>query len=105
MESFYYAVFAVLAILVAGLLFTQREQGSIVPSSGANVSTFLKLRNNYLFVYAMMMGALPDRDGWSRMQGRALCCPTHPTVRRRPIARRRLAAGSIRVRAVFLLWI
>lgn len=56
MENFYYVLFCVLSVLVGGLIYTQNKEGSIVPASGPNVSTFLKLRNNYLFVYSMMMG-------------------------------------------------
>lgn len=61
MDAVYWSVFAVLAAVVAGLLFTQNKEGSIVPASGPLVATFLKLRNNYLLVYSLMMGALRVR--------------------------------------------
>ncbi len=34
MESFYYVVFSILAVLVGGLLLTQSKEGSMVPSAG-----------------------------------------------------------------------
>mmetsp|Transcript_11407 Transcript_11407/g.24520 ORF Transcript_11407/g.24520 Transcript_11407/m.24520 type:complete len:468 (+) Transcript_11407:55-1458(+) len=55
MESFYWIVFSVLAVVVGGLLLSQASTGSLVPSSGPNVQQFLRLRNNYVFVYALMM--------------------------------------------------
>lgn len=68
MEQIYWVVFTSLAVLVGGLLLTQRSEGSIVPTSGSNVSAFLKLRNNYLFVYAMMMGAYTSVAAWISAQ-------------------------------------
>jgi hypothetical protein len=66
MENFYYVLFCLLSVLVGGLIYTQNKEGSIVPSSGPNVSTFLKLRNNYLFVYSMMMGEPRGEKGRRR---------------------------------------
>jgi hypothetical protein len=55
MEAFYWALFGVLALIVAGLVATQASS-NVVPTSGPLVAAFLKLRNNYVFVYALMMG-------------------------------------------------
>lgn len=55
MEEFYWVIFAVLAVIVAGLVLTQ-AQSNVVPSSGPLVASFLRLRNSYVFVYALMMG-------------------------------------------------
>ena len=56
METFYAVVFGVLAALTLGLVLTQNSDGSIVPSTGRNVASFIRLRNSYVFVYALMMG-------------------------------------------------
>lgn len=56
METFYWIVFGLLAFFTGALLLTQVSEGSVVPSSGPNVANFLKLRNSYVFVYALMMG-------------------------------------------------
>ena len=37
MEAFYYVLFSVLAVLVGGLLLTQRHEGSIVPAAGVRI--------------------------------------------------------------------
>lgn len=55
METFYTVVFGILAVLTLGLVLTQSSEGSLVPAGGANVAAFVKLRNNYVFVYALMM--------------------------------------------------
>ena len=59
MDPFYQLLFGVLSILVVGILLSQRGKEAIVPASGPNVPQFLKLRNNYVIVYGLMMGALP----------------------------------------------
>jgi hypothetical protein len=56
MDILYYIIFGILSILVGGLLLSQNKEGSIVPTSGPNVQQFIKLRDNYVFVYALMMG-------------------------------------------------
>ena len=56
MDPFYQLVFGVLSILVVGILLSQRGKEAIVPASGPNVPQFLKLRNNYVLVYGLMMG-------------------------------------------------
>lgn len=74
MELFmYWSIFGVLSTIVAGLIYTQHNSGSIVPASGSAVAGFLRLRNNYVFVYALMMG----EAGAGRQQGA-------PWGRRRP---------------------
>eukprot|EP00798_Chlamydomonas_sp_ICE-L_P030094 gene30094-35059_t len=55
MESFYSVLFSILAVAVAGLVWSQSTSASIVPKTGTNVTSFVKLRNNYVFVYALMM--------------------------------------------------
>lgn len=55
MDPFYQLVFGVLSILVVGILLSQRGKEAIVPASGPNVPQFLKLRNNYVLVYGLMM--------------------------------------------------
>jgi hypothetical protein len=55
MEPLYYWVFGVLAAATLGLLLAGwgRGGGEI---SGPNAAGFAKLRNNYVLVYALMMG-------------------------------------------------
>lgn len=55
MEQFYWLLFAVLAVIVTALVLTQ-AQSNVVPTSGPLVAGFLRLRNSYVFVYALMMG-------------------------------------------------
>jgi hypothetical protein len=67
MEAFYATVFAVLACLTGGLVFTQSRDGGSGGSAGS--SAFLALRNNYIFVYALMMGKpLASRFGLHHQQ-------------------------------------
>lgn len=58
MEGFYWVLFGVLAAVVAVLVITQANQsgGGLVPSDGQAAAAFRRLRNNYTFVYALMMG-------------------------------------------------
>ncbi|GIL74576.1 hypothetical protein Vretimale_2257 [Volvox reticuliferus] len=55
MEFFYWFIFGALAFLVAGLVFTQTKEGGIVSGNTAHLQAFFSLRNNYVFVYALMM--------------------------------------------------
>ncbi|KAG2485482.1 hypothetical protein HYH03_015756 [Edaphochlamys debaryana] len=56
MENFYWIVFGTLAAVVGGLLLSQTKAGGIVASSGSTqLQAFYALRNNYCFVYALMM--------------------------------------------------
>lgn len=59
MEQFYWLLFAVLAVIVTALVLTQ-AQSNVVPTSGPLVAGFLRLRNSYVFVYALMMGKHPS---------------------------------------------
>lgn len=123
MESIYWGLFTVLAVLVGGLLLTQRNEGSIVPASGkrwyrlsilnwtdvyllleddsptgANVSQFLRLRNNYIVVYGLMMGE-PQSDEiarWPRCQGSNVI---------RLLRSRRLAPRALCLRPLLVLWV
>jgi len=56
MDALYWVFFSVLAAVVAVLLLAQLGTGTIVPNNGPLVAAFTKLRNNYIFVYMMMMG-------------------------------------------------
>ena len=56
MEPFYTGLFGALASVTLVILLSQRSDGSIVPKTGEKVSAFVALRNNYVLVYAMMMG-------------------------------------------------
>ncbi|EFJ49984.1 hypothetical protein VOLCADRAFT_58801 [Volvox carteri f. nagariensis] len=52
MESVYWFIFGLLAVIVAGMLLTQ---GGIVSGNASQLQAFFSLRNNYVFVYALMM--------------------------------------------------
>lgn len=55
MELFYYVVFGVLAVLVAGLVLSQGTGSGVAPTSGPLVAQFRKLRFSYVLVYSLMM--------------------------------------------------
>ncbi|KXZ48039.1 hypothetical protein GPECTOR_31g403 [Gonium pectorale] len=55
MEQVYWIIFGVLAVIVAGIVLTTAKDGGVVSGSGPQLSAFLSLRNNYVFVYALMM--------------------------------------------------
>lgn len=51
MEIFYYLVFGGLSLIVAGLELSKSSKDRVNTSS-----TFNSFKNNYLFVYSLMMG-------------------------------------------------
>ena len=57
MNPFYIVTFVVLAACTALLEF-KKAQGGAKPY--ASNSSFLSFRNNYIFVYSLMMGAYGD---------------------------------------------
>lgn len=52
METFYGIIFLVSALAAGGVEWSKKSEGS----SGATDFEFLKFRNNYVLVYALMMG-------------------------------------------------
>ena len=63
MELFYIAVFLLSAIAAAALEGTRKSE----TGSGIGNRDFLKFRNNYVLVYALMMGEHETPDGeWRR---------------------------------------
>lgn len=52
----FYILLLVVLSACAGLILLSQANQSVVPASGPFVSAFVKLRNNYVFVYALMMG-------------------------------------------------
>ncbi|PNW71150.1 hypothetical protein CHLRE_16g695500v5 [Chlamydomonas reinhardtii] len=55
MEQVYWVIFGALAFIVAGLVLTQAKEGGLVSGAGSQLQAFFALRNNYVFVYALMM--------------------------------------------------
>ncbi len=54
MEVFYTFVFAVLAALAATLEITKSKEAAVESGN----KEFMRFRNNYVLVYALMMGAV-----------------------------------------------
>lgn len=52
----FYTLLLVVLCAIAGLLLLSQANQSVVPAAGPQVSAFVKLRNNYVLVYALMMG-------------------------------------------------
>ena len=53
MELFYLIVFSLSAVAAGALEWTKKSEGS----SATGNRDFIKFRNNYVLVYALMMGA------------------------------------------------
>ncbi|MEW5319725.1 MAG: hypothetical protein WDW38_010861 [Sanguina aurantia] len=51
----FYTLLLVVLCAIAGLLLLSQANQSVVPAAGPQVSAFVKLRNNYVLVYALMM--------------------------------------------------
>lgn len=78
MEVFYGIVFLVSALAAGGVEWSKKSEGS----SGASDSDFLKFRNNYVLVYALMMGELV----YIALPMCIVCLPCMPTVFNQPHA-------------------
>ena len=94
MVSFYNALFGVLALITGGLLLTQASDRSTAASGSP---AFRALRNNYVFVYALMMG----EEGPGAHPRRSRAAPVDPRlITPAPDRSRRLAPRPLRVRPV-----